>query len=196
MFDMFENFFSSMPYTIAAVAAVGTWGAIVVALWLAHASSKPKVKVFISHSFFLGDGHPKRHVIQAFIANRGRVSIYISNSPFSFSLSNRWIAPYLLIAKVRYTSSAQFEGAKLDAGMGLRLILGEGIDWVRGHFDVLYSKSKLPPFLVRARWIRCIIRPRFIVHLDDGRSFSFHFSKDFEQKFLHNLPSKTRSVGG
>jgi hypothetical protein len=87
--DRLEHFLDHYPHIIAAVKAISTFGAVVVALWLSRRASRTRLTAYITKQFIFQPSMTDRpEYLVAIITNTGMMKFYIS---LSFLL---WTRPY------------------------------------------------------------------------------------------------------
>ena len=88
--DRLEHFLNHYPHIIAALEAISTFGAVVVALWLSRRASQTRLTAYITKQFIMQPSMTDRpEYLVAMITNTGLMKFYIS---LSFLL---WTRPYL-----------------------------------------------------------------------------------------------------
>jgi hypothetical protein len=178
---MIEEFARNYSNTIAATSAAATWAAVVVALWIAQQSSKPKLKAYVDKTIHVPSEAQRgrivdqslcEDVITVTLQNKGAVTTYISYWAFM------WRFPWRSISALQNPYSPDFrsEPIKLEPGQSVSIILTKDLEMHRETLKGLCKKNKLPEFLKRFIILRVVSQ--------DGRGFTGDFGKSYKKEFL------------
>lgn len=172
--ESLEEFAKEYNNLISALTMLGTWGAVMVALWLSYKNNKPKLYIFCDKSVLISDDKmPREEGITISIKNRGNVPVYISYYSFY------WEGKILFKTKnLQLPAQPIFnnEPIKLEAGQSENILITKNIQQHRMNLDKLCSDSNLPKFM--KRFIRLVI------YGQDGTKFVAHFSKGYKKDFF------------
>lgn len=176
-----EEFLKSYENTISALSVLGTWAAVIVALWIAHRSSKPRLKVFVDKkiqvpSLAQTSGTVNwdlcEDVIGVTMQNRGSTTIYITYWSFWWKLPWKW---FMAAQQNPYEPIFKSEPIKLEPGQSASISLSNDIASHRSLLEGICKKNKLPKFM------RLFVR--LYVYGSDGSQFKATMGESYKKAF-------------
>ncbi len=181
--DSIELLAKNYTNIITAFSALGTWAAVIVALWLSYRTNKPQLKVFVDKSIHIPseaqtkdivDNSLYEDAISVTMQNKGNVTIYITYWAFSWG----FVWPFTIrIQQNPYLPNFKLEGIKLEPGQGTSIFITNNLK--KHKKDVLESlckKNKLPLFLKRFIYLN--------IHTSDGSNFKGKFGNEYKKEFF------------
>lgn len=168
--------------TIAAVSALGTWAAVVVALWISHRASKPILSVYVDKSVHIPseaqisetvDWNKCEDTISVTIQNKGNVTAYITYWSFIWQFPRLWT---ISAQQNPYLPNFRADGIKLEPGQSASIFLSNDLEKHRKMLVDLCEKNKLPKAF--KRFIR------LSVITSEGRKFRSAFGASYKKEFL------------
>ena len=171
----------------AALSMLGTWAAILVALWLASKTTKPRIAVFVDKSEYIpseaqeGDVVDRdlcEEAIAVTMQNKGSATVYITYWSFYWKLPKPWASG---IQQNPYYPNFKSEPIKLEPNQSTSIILTNNLEQHRDALRYLCNQSKLPHFMRKF--------VRLYVYSSDGTQFAGRFGKNYKEEFFRNCPT-------
>ncbi len=161
-----EKFFQDYQHTIEVLAALGTWAAVVTALWLARDSSRPKLKIYVDRRPLILSEEQDREretgrpidiescnkVVIVEISNNGSRITYIPYFSFSWNFPRfiSFIARSAIGAMHNPVTDFRQDGLKIEPGQSASVILANNLEALKSDVFVrLCRKNRLPLFMRR-----------------------------------------------
>lgn len=178
---LIEQITTDYEHTIAAFATLGTWLAVIAALWIASKSTKPNLNVFVDKQVHIPSKAQStgqvnwdlcEDVIGVNLNNRGNVPVYINYWSFYWRLPWRWT--HTAQQNPLYPDFRK-EEITLNPGQSAAITLSNDLE---GHKEILReicSKNKVPFFM------RMFVSLK--VFSSDGRVFKAKFGKSYKREF-------------
>ena len=160
---------------IAVLSMLGTWAAVLVALWLANNTRKPRISVFVDKRLYIpseaqnGDFVDKDlcdDIIAVTMKNRGSVTVYINYWSFVWKLPKLW---RINVQQNPYSPDFRYEDIKIESFQSKSIIIDNSIEQHKEMLINLCKKNKVPYFM--RRFIR------LYVYSSDGACFVGKFGK-------------------
>lgn len=180
--DSIELIAKNYTNIISAISALGTWAAVIVALWLSYRTTKPKLRVFVDKSVHIPskaqtgdfvDNSLCEDAISVTMQNRGNVTIYITYWAFIWRLPKPWTISAM---QNPYLPNFKSEGIKLEPGQSASIFLTNDLKKHEETLKDLCRKNKVPQIMKRFISLKVIA--------SDGSSFRGKFGKSYKQEFF------------
>lgn len=180
--DSIELIAKNYTNVISAVSALGTWAAVMVALWLSYRTTKPNLRVFVDQSIHIPseaqtgkfvDNSLCEDTISVNMQNRGRVTIYITYFAFIWKLPRPWSKS---AQQNPYLPNFKSEGIKLEPGQSASIFLTNDLKKHKETLKDLCIKNKVPQIMKRFISLNVIT--------SDGSNFKGKFGKSYKKEFF------------
>lgn len=173
-----EDFFKLYPNTLTAISTLGTWLAVLVSLWLARGSYRPKLKSYAGiKNLFTADiqgnySKTKDRIIGITIQNIGPTAVYISYWGF------QWELPFVKKISAQQNPVTKFKDGiiSLNVGESVAITLTEDIPKLRADLKLLFNTY--PNFLHSFISLK--------VSTANGYKFKIKLSKELIAEILKN----------
>lgn len=172
-----EMLFQSFEHTIAAIAAFGTLGAVVVSLWLAHQASRPRLRVFADTGWYIPSEAQRtgqvnfdlcKFAIHVDLTNQGSVPIYITYWAFSWG-SHSWIFPEALLQNP-WQPDFRSQPIVLQPGQSTSISLTDNLTGLHEEFNKLCERTKRPGWFRRFLRLRVSTQSGYVFKAELGRN--------------------------
>jgi len=179
---LLEGFAKEYSQTIAALSALGTWAAVLVALYLSSISRRPRLTIVADKEVYIpseaqrADGSVDwfrcEDAIGVTLRNIGSVTCYVSYWAFS------WRVPFCRGALQQNPLRPDFrrEGLKIEPGQAVTISLTDNLPRLSSELEGLCKKAGMPIALKRLT--------RLEVHSQDGYRFKARIGLDLKKDVL------------
>ncbi|MBN8521536.1 MAG: hypothetical protein J0L77_06550 [Alphaproteobacteria bacterium] len=176
-----EIWFKSHEHSISAIGAFGTWAAVVVAIWLANKTSKPRLQVYVDKRIDIPSEAQVggtvnwdlcQDVVGVNLTNKGQVRVFISYWSF------HWGFPWCSFGAMQNPSYPDFRAKEiaLEPGQSAAITLINDIDKHKENIKEFCRLSKIPFYLRRFITLK--------VYASDGTVFIGKYGKSYKKEFF------------
>jgi hypothetical protein len=180
-FDKVETLSKNYEHSISALAAVGTWAAVVAAIWLANKASRPRLQVYVDKRVHTPSEAQAgstvnldlcQDAVGVNLTNKGQVRIFISYWSF------HWKFPWRSFAAMQNPYYPDFRAKEiaLEPGQSTAITLINDIKQHKENIKKQCELSKIPYFLRRFILLK--------IYASDGTVFTAKYGKNYKKEFF------------